>query len=106
MGVYYHNQIGPFEAHGWFIDTPEGIEPVAPGDWIIMEATGQRSLCDPNDFERLYKLASTPPVHERLLSLCKESAWWLRNDMGRDEDATVELIEKLDAAIAEAEETP
>lgn len=42
--------------------------------------------------------------HERLLTLCKKSAWWQRNDLGRDEDSTAEFIEELDAGIAEAGE--
>ncbi len=39
------------------IDTPEGLEPVTPGDYIITRANGEMSSCKPDIFERSYKPA-------------------------------------------------
>lgn len=37
------------------IETPEGLTPVTPGDYIITHATGEHSCCCPDDFEQTFK---------------------------------------------------
>jgi hypothetical protein len=37
------------------IETPEGLMPVTPGDYIITSANGEMSPCDPAVFEQTYK---------------------------------------------------
>ena len=39
---------------GW-LETPEGGHCVFPGDWIIINAKGQISSCNPDTFTRLYE---------------------------------------------------
>ena len=39
------------------IDTPEGLMPVTPGDYILTSADGEMTPCKPDIFERTYKPA-------------------------------------------------
>ena len=43
---------------GW-LDTPEGGHIVFPGDWVIIDAKGRLSSCNPITFTRLYEQFET-----------------------------------------------
>jgi len=37
------------------VETPEGLMPVTPGDYIITRSNGEMSPCKPDIFEQAYK---------------------------------------------------
>lgn len=76
VGKFYRKKPVVVEATQWFfpgdhesvkidsqgrpyIETLEGVVPVAPGDWIIKEVTGA-CLCRPDVFEQTYEPAEEP----------------------------------------------
>lgn len=42
------------ERLGW-LQTPEGGHTIFPGDWILIDAKGQLSSCNPETFTKLYE---------------------------------------------------